>query len=196
VVFSSQPDLKANSFGGYSLSDSMSKAESYRIKLNDSFYVSMEQVGKDIVQLSVDKTNGGFVEARKVHEKISLSISSAFDLVADSINDFQDSSAGSALSVVLPIIVVPNNSIWVVDYDASGNITKEPFLLDSCELFLKKSVFAGNLPGVDYTYSHVHILTYEALGGFLIEINNPESGFWDKLFPIKLIASMIEADNL
>jgi hypothetical protein len=70
-------------------------------------------------------------------------------------------------SVVLPILVVPDETLWVVNYAERGTLQEGPMLRNQAEYFI------GHVQGIrqnynaSFTISHLHIVTKTGLNVML-----------------------------
>jgi hypothetical protein len=90
-------------------------------------------VGKSV--LKPERDAQGRIKSRsndsEVHDRWSQAIASSHDLVRVA------AMAGSSLcSIVLPVVVVPDNALWQIAYDEEGEATGAPQPVSSCALFV------------------------------------------------------------
>jgi hypothetical protein len=115
----------------------------------------------------------------ETYDKWAQAIASSHDLVRQS----GHSSIGDApmnVTVVLPVLVVPDNTLWVADYSAEGALVSSPRQINECSLFLGKLVAVGE---IRCTLSHLLIFTKSGLDAYLMRICDPSSDDWEYLFP-------------
>ena len=168
--------------------------QSKNIRLTDkyTFYKSGKSVGKECNQ--VGRTpNGEIISGdADVYTKWSQALSSANDLTYLSYCDGMNRTGDIALSLVFPILVVPNDRLWVTQYDYDGKRIKDPHQIDRCSYFIHLSYYdIGSLhPGDELTISHLEIVTLKGLIAFVDEI----SGNDDKLsasFPNEHVVKLL-----
>ena len=156
---------------------------------------STTQVGKILVQQRREEKNEppktDFVSNdEEVHEKWLQAIASAYDLIEDSQKDYDRREDEIVVTVVLPILVVADNTLWAVEYSALGSIHKEPTSVEGCTLYFGKKVGGPSLNNA-YKISHLLIYTETGFGLFLDDLilsgaRNGKS--WDRIFPARTIA--------
>lgn len=147
-------------------------------------YRKNEMVGKSMAQVG-KKDNGELAGTdSEVYEKWSQAIASAYDLVSDAFWSRREVKA-PLMSVVLPILVVPDNILWVAEYSQNGNPLGDPRLSKECTVYLGKTI-NGNGPMFTYTFSHLHIFTFSAFTEFLDKLATND-GFIDDFLPAELV---------
>lgn len=128
-------------------------------------YEAGQPVGKAFDQIGKDKVGEVFAEDRDVFEKLTQALASGYDLIQTSHFAGRE---GLACGVVLPIVVVPDSMLWVVDYDANGNITSGPVTAAEASYFVGKHWFVSEAPGGRwYTLSHLELCTITHLQSWL-----------------------------
>jgi len=109
----------------------------------------------------------------EVHEKWAQAIASAHDLVAESVTDYKRSEMRWAASLILPVLVVANGTLWAVDYDAEGNVSEEPKRVEECSIYLNSriEVTPFGFP-VGYPVSHLLVYTKDGFIDMLRRFSN------------------------
>lgn len=118
---------------------------------------STDQVGRQAHDNEIVASDGG------VFEKLSQAINSS--------KDFVDTSAASGngdyvtLSFINPILVVPDETLWVVTYDDDGNVMSEPEMTDWIPIYYGQDwQYQLGIGGSGvYSISHLDIVTIGAL---------------------------------
>jgi hypothetical protein len=86
-------------------------------------------------------------------------VASAQELI-DSAASAGEGSASLLVSVILPIVVVPEGTLWQVTYDDRGARTDNPVNVDRCSLYAGRDYMAGdNLRGTTLSLSHLEFVT-------------------------------------
>jgi hypothetical protein len=87
-------------------------------------------------------------------------------------------------SVILPVVVVPEEALWIVKYDNEGNFDGKPEQTDGCEIYTANGIQTGlpDRPDLrhEFRFSHVHILTLRGFSEFLTNLTT--GGAWVALF--------------
>jgi hypothetical protein len=129
-----------------------------------------EPVGKAVSQVGRD-SNGKFRSSddSEVYGKWSQAISSADELVAMSSSDGERSEASICFSIVVPVLVVPDNTLWRCCFDFDGKPTIPPEQCKRVQLFIGKSCQYGGYAyiGEPYTLSHLEIVTLSGIDTLL-----------------------------
>src|SRR2546423_1880086 len=95
-------------------------------------------VGKSTAQIGGGKSGEIVVDDAEVYGKWSQALGSAFDLVSSSAKDYEIVNASAAATVVFPVLVIPDNTLWAADYASDGQQLGDPRQVDHCEVFLGK----------------------------------------------------------
>lgn len=125
----------------------------------------------------------------EVYGKWSQAVSSAYDLVSDSTNDFKKNEQGVALSIIIPVLVLNEGVLWEANYNEKGELAEEPKKVSSSEVYLGKDLWTGPF-GVGYSFSHLHIYILSSFEAFLDKLTS-NVDYWDALFPIEQIQQKI-----
>jgi hypothetical protein len=151
-------------------------------------YTGGTHVGKSCFQLGLAKTHPHefVVGDSEVYEKWAQALASAEDLVWNSIHDHDHFSRGEkskhSRSVVLPLLVVPNETLWVQDYDNDGTQMGTPKQVEHCEFSLWKMIEQKS-PWLRFIFTHLHIFTLDGLANFLSSSSGLNSMWPNQLFP-------------
>ena len=126
--------------------------------------------------------------ARKNH-KWSQALSSADELTYFACNDGSERTGDVALSLVFPVVVVPDGRLWVTDYDNNGNRTIDPQLADRCSFFVDRSYYHRSPSGGDQvTLSHLEFVTVTGLAALVADVCGSDANL-DKTFPKEVVDS-------
>lgn len=160
-----------------------------RFDWKDSCYERSEPVGKHTVQVGRSVQNEIVTGDAESFDKWSQAIASASDLVGEAGSAHEGQSAGYMLSAVIPILVVPDETLWVADYDPEGNLVGSPRSEKKAEVFIEKSYWNA-FPAFSYTISHLHIYTASGFDAFLDTLTDSGKG-WSQWFPTQAIEKKI-----
>ena len=97
-------------------------------------------------------------------DKISQSINSTYDILRES--HYAGDKENVVISFILPVLVVPNNRIWTVSYDNSGNIIEGPKINSRISYYIDKSWKIGGSPPEQsqwYYLSHLEIVQIDSV---------------------------------
>lgn len=90
-----------------------------------------------------------------------------------------ESNTKTIFSLVLPAVVVPDGSLWIVEYGNEGAVTSGPAAVASTTVFVNHEIVVR--PRNNWmNLSHVHFFTFSALRRFLGELHTDS---WSDWFP-------------
>lgn len=131
-----------------------------------------------------------------VYERWAQALSSCHDLCQIAGNGAALKKKFACYYLALPVLAVPNDSLWVLEYDSSGTPKANPRQTDHCEYFVSRSisVMAGNkFHNHNLIVSHLHIATIAGLtrlckelgtGGVPERVDGQQDiSFWGRYFP-------------
>jgi hypothetical protein len=121
---------------------------------------STDQVGREAGgKNEITATDGG------IFEKISQAINSAKDLVWEAYG--KDTGKFEYLTLVCPVLIIPDSVLWQVKYADDGTRIGQPELTDHVTYFIGHEWTAGVPPyGISYSMSHLEILTFSKIKTF------------------------------
>lgn len=160
-------------------------ADIFRAKQNQIFR-SKDPVGKSATQVGRGLQEGKIAGSQVIssdsetYDKWSQAIASSYELIEKAGHSSLGGSDTVNATVVLPVLIVPNETLWVADYSSDGQLLKAPYQCEECSLFLEKRVPTGY---ITYTISHLLIFTTSGFDAHLDKITNNRSDEWEYLFP-------------
>ena len=139
-------------------------------------------VGKHTFQLRRESPKNSFKTGDSdSYDKWSQALASAADLVTRACGAHFRCGVMQIFSFVLPVLVISDNTLWVVDYNDRGQ-RSEPKPAEECQLFVDRAYEIGRR-GVDpYTITHLHIYTRTGFASFLRGITAPSSLLLERMF--------------
>jgi hypothetical protein len=148
-----------------------------RVTGNHSVYSPEAFVGKSLLQLK--KEGGKYIRTRdaEIYDKWSQALASGVDLVYAAGRYATLSDHHHVFTLVLPVVVLPDDSLWKIEYDINGKVLAEPQRVDECEFYVARSMLAAEEAGDStdpYVFSHLHFVTLRGFGGFLQRITRDE----------------------
>lgn len=157
--------------------------KSFSVEDSDSIYPPSEQVGKSCAQVGRDN-NGITGSDSEMFSKWSQAICSAEAMADEHHHDVPTDSIGWMYSIYLPVVVVPDNRLWVIDYKPDGMVDCEPRLVNSCSYFIGSTCsLGGKINSVSYRFSHLNFVTFSELDAFLNRLGNKEGPTNKDWFP-------------
>jgi hypothetical protein len=153
--------------------------------LHTTVYRANEFVGKNLLRIKSEK-NGKYsvVPDSDVYEKWSQALSSSEELCERAKRFSQDFKQEHVYSIIIPAVVVPDGSLWMMEYDPSGTPIADPRQLEACEFFVGRT-WVIHPPGTpafqEVCLSHIQFFTLSGLRKFVDRLQG--QGFWNAMFP-------------
>ncbi len=164
------------------------------VRIYNSLYTEGDFSGKSSCQLGRSSDNEFQSSDSEVYDKWTQAISSAWDLIHESKEDKNSTANQISFTIIIPILVISNKTLWVVDYDSLGNRLNKPYKTNTSSFYLAKEFWTGQF-GVGYNISHLHIFTLEGLQTFFKNLTTDKSLF-SKFFPSdKLQEELLKIDQ-
>ncbi|MCH7701068.1 MAG: hypothetical protein IID37_05220 [Planctomycetes bacterium] len=167
-------------------------SKSVRLEGSESLYSVGAPVGKSCDQVG-RLQRGDAIESgdSDVYAKWSQALSSADELTYLACSDGADRTGSCAVSIVLPLLVVPDGRLWETHYDANGNRSSDPRLVDRCSYFVNRKYYHRSPAGGDkLVISHLEFVTSNGLLKFLDDLCGDEAKI-AALFPIEQIEKRV-----
>jgi hypothetical protein len=153
----------------------ISESKNIRLTANRSLYKIGQPVGKSCEQVGRTPSGEIICGDSDVYAKWSQALSSAHDLTYLACRDGVERTQDTALSLVFPIVVVPNARLWTTEYDDEGNRVQNPKSVDRCSYFVDLSYeHHVGLRWNHYTISHIEFTTMTGLMAFIDEVCGDE----------------------
>lgn len=155
-----------------------------------SIYNVNQPVGKSCAQVGRDQS--GITSTNSdMFSKWTQAISSAQVLADQACNEgSRHQYRGALVTLILPVVVVPNNRLWEVYFNADGTQELEPRMVNRCPYWVDSIAECGDrLTGFSYTLSHLEFVTTDGLTELtqdLMDKLNRESYFDRKHFKRRL----------
>ena len=141
----------------------------------NSMYEQGEFVAKAITQVGRN-AQGDFVSGDgAVFDKWSQALASADEFVSMAV---QGNAVYKYYTLIIPVLVVSDQTLWVADYSEDGKLKNGPMQADEAVLFVGREY--SSVP-IWYTISHLHIVTKRQIGSFLKNLVMNEE-YWKQIF--------------
>lgn len=137
-----------------------------QISSGRSIYPPGAYVGKAVTQVGYTQ-NGSFVSGdSEVFDKWGQAIASLNDLIR-SAAVLRDSEGYAKWSICVPVLMVPDDTLWTVNYAVNGSLEGAPTKSDHGEFYIGDS--QTYVPNPDYLFrvSHLHVVTKSGLSWLL-----------------------------
>lgn len=149
----------------------MARSKNVRMTGAKSLYRAGQPVGKSCAQVGRAVSGDILAGDAEVFDKWSQALSSADDLTYLACSDGEDRIGYAALSLVLPILVVPKGQLWMAEHDSLGNRLTSPRVVDRCSYFVDRRYFhAGGFTSDELTISHLEFVTIDGLLALIDEL--------------------------
>jgi hypothetical protein len=166
LLISAAPRTEAEAFHSYILYRSVPvhRFEAAYV-LGSGVYRANYPVGKTTDQVS-RIANELQSDDEQTFGKISQAINGCKDLV----EKFAQVATGLAKRIIVPVLVVPTDTLWQVNYDTNGLVLKPPATVPHSTYFIDSS-WSAELPyyreQITYRISHLEIVTFDGLSDAL-----------------------------
>lgn len=139
-----------------------------------SYYKPNEFVGKDLLRL---KDKAGKLHAdndSEIYDKWAQALASSHELVNQAVNAY---TTERFTTFVMPLVVVPDEALWSVDYDAKGQ-PGDPTKVNQCAFYVGHPLDIGTR----FVLTHIHFATCAGLVEMLAGFNANDGRVWDEIF--------------
>ena len=162
IVFSFDPE-KATPAPRFDVAAFRKTCRVIRVDSHLSNYAAGSSVAKSLSQIGRANDGSMIANDAEVFEKWSQALSSAADLADEAALDGENHKS-AFISLVLPILVVPNGRLWKVDYSDNGARDGDPVQVDRCSFFIGRDYRAGDPMRFEHlTISHLEFVTEAGL---------------------------------
>jgi hypothetical protein len=147
-----------------------------------SFYPPGTFCGKSLLRLKPDnKGNLSSVPDPDIYDKWSQALASGVDLVNFACEISKTLREEHFYTAILPIVVVPDNSLWKAEYDETGTMIADPEPTTGIEFFVGRKIQVGHVQLPQwFKFWHIHFLTLMGFQTFLAKITI-DATEWGKL---------------
>lgn len=169
-------------------------SKSVRLTDAGSLYPVGEPVGKSCDQVGRPSQGDGFVSGHSdVYAKWSQALSSADYLTRLAHSDGRDRTGDVAMSLVFPLVVVPDGRLWQTVYDANGNRISDPKPIDRCSYFVNRTYSCPVLAaGGKLVISHLEFVTSNGLLKYMDDLCGDDAKI-EALFPIQQVCELVKS---
>jgi len=150
-------------------------------------YKQGSYVGKSLTQVGKSANTPEWVTGDgEVYNKWAQALASCKDLIADAALAYAKNSV-KAWTIILPVLVVRDGTLWAVNYDLNGNASP-PKQLDEVNFYVGKdytvqAAYPNLRPvSINYMLSHLHIFTLKGFRNFINSVG--KTWDWKHIIPI------------
>ena len=148
-------------------------------------------VGKSTDQVGRNNEGGFLSKDSEVYSKWSQANSSAQALVDRALDEGEKGELRAYFTLVLPVLVVPDGTLWDVHFDRFGKRVREPQQTKQCSFFQDIAYTAGERwESIPYHVSHLEFMTVSGLRSYIDAYVRKECTY--KLFPEDILAQKAE----
>lgn len=170
----------------------MPTAKNIRFTGRYSHYRNIEFIGKSTVQVGRTEQKKELTgDDSEVFDKWSQALSSAEDLISESANFSDKYNARWFFTGIVPMLIVPDDTLWTVNFSEAGAQMGVPKEADETLIYVGKEYWRPG--GISYIISYLHVYTLQAFknfaGSFPSE-DNPNPEIWDEFFPYDKIRNL------
>lgn len=157
LIWSSEPRSQISPLKEYAM----------RVPLNntDSPYEQLNAVGKSSDQVGRAAHNSDLISNDgDVFDKISQAINASYDLIKEA--HYAAEENFDVVTLVIPVLVIPNDRLWTVWYKRTGEVGREPTLEGNIEYYIDKSWLTGQATNEyqqKYYLSHLEIVQIDSI---------------------------------
>jgi hypothetical protein len=169
-----------------------STARSVRVQLGDSIYPRGAYVAKATAQVGRNDRQELVSGDSDVFDKWSQALASSHDLVTAAADYRHKYRRENFATFVIPMLVVPNGTLWAADYSEDGELQGAPYQIDEGLMFVGREYYRPRTPPL--TISHLHFSTQSNLGTLLRGIGRDEE-LWRSFFPPEAVAQAVAAQG-
>ena len=127
-----------------------------------SLYSPNQYVGKALTQVGFNTNGNGFNKGdAEVFDKWGQAVASASELIVNATWLYQKES------IILPVLVVPDGTLWVANYAEDGSCQEGPDQVSEVQFFIGNQQNFEKNPVFSYTISHLHVVTKSGLNTLL-----------------------------
>jgi hypothetical protein len=154
-------------------------------------YPKNQPVGKCLVQVRRGK-NGLEGADTEIYDKYSQALTSLHDLVVQATAAGLGRNQQAVVTLCLPILVVPEQTLWQVTFSDGGKQIGEPKPTDRCSFFVGRTYSVlGDSPSFSFTASHLEFVTPTGLKRLVEELSDDRDLVW---FPPRWISRYLESE--
>jgi hypothetical protein len=145
----------------------ISYSKSLRRENINSLYPAGQPVGKSCDQVGRLQNGSDITSSDSdIYPKWAQALSSAHDLIYSTL-DKGTQIAKQAKSLVIPLVVVPNNRLWRVQFDVNGQRISDPEPVEQCSYFVNHEyTYQLTSHTQKFVISHLHFTTSDGLSQF------------------------------
>lgn len=167
------------------------RAHVVRLRDEESLYRANAPVGKTLARVGRTGDHGKIQsDDADMFERWAQSLASAHDLVHASYWEGVDNAPSISYVAVIPIVVVPDDRLWMVEFDSNGERKTDPERTTHCSLFVNRE-YRMAAEGPAFSVSHVELVTLRGLDAYISDCMN-DAATMEGIFPRERIETFEE----
>jgi len=166
--------------GPIGLTGEFVSAKTITLRGAESIYLPGDHVAKATAQVGRNERGDLVSGDSEVYEKWSQALASSHDLIMSAAYHHETHNAERFLTFVLPLLVVPDGTLWAADYGEDGGLLAGPHPVEGALLFVGREYTDRFHPVT--TVSHLHICTRASASKLLHELAR-DTNLLDSIFP-------------
>ena len=149
-------------------------------RLQSRLYAQGDPVGKAMRQ--VGRQKGKPTGGDDMFDKYQQAMASAAGLVDGAAQYHRVCKPRQEFTGILPLLVIPDGTLWVAKYSTGGDFRLNPEAADSIAFYLGRQYVVRSVSTV-FTISQLHVMTETAAVDLLRQLGEPRpGGIWELLF--------------
>lgn len=144
-----------------------------------SLYEPRGFVGKSLLRMKMKDKKLCSDGDSEIYDKWSQALASSRDLAYEFANA-NATTEKRGYAFLMPMVIVPDNSLWTVSYNDNGTIQDAPKQVDLCDFYVDQKL-SIKFP---FVLTHIHFATLKGLSKMLEQYADGDFYKWDKIFSI------------
>lgn len=153
------------------------KACTLELQPSRSMYSSGEPVGKSAECITKDRNGNIKGGDKEIYPRWTQALQSASAMLPDIVNGYSDEKS-IVIHWIVPILVVPDDRLYVVDFNDSGAQTRAPTSVDRTSFFVDYTPSGISIAGPEFRFGHLEIMTYSHLKSFVDRATHEDKRFF------------------
>jgi hypothetical protein len=157
-------------------------------------YAAGDFVGKQLSRLKPSKDRNGKQkldvdtgQQSDIYERWSQAVASSQELATNARSFAKVYSVDKYCSFIMPVVVVPDESLWKVTYDATGTFQGDPVQTNDIRYFVATPFREDNSNSPPwFILTNIHFVTMTGFKKLLSTLVGNSEGMWDKMFPTSI----------
>lgn len=140
----------------------LSSGTKTHLELNQELYTANKLVAKSIDKVAYNQDGRFIRDNTDIFDKYKQAINSAYDLIYN-YNHNNENHYYNLYKIVIPILVVPDDMLWSVEYNEHGDVVGKPTKIEHVSYFISQlweHKTMHNKDSTQYIISHLEIMTY------------------------------------